>query len=53
VAERDRERWRAAREATIDGSRQSALRSAEFGAAKAIALGVMVAGTVAALIAPS
>jgi hypothetical protein len=50
VAERDRERWWAAREATNDGSRQSAARSAGFGAAKRVALGVTAAGAIAALL---
>jgi hypothetical protein len=50
VAERDRERWGTAREATNDGSRRSATRSAGFGAAKRVALGVTIAGAIAAVL---
>jgi hypothetical protein len=50
VVERDRGRWEAAREATNDGSRQFAARSAGFGAAKRVALGVTVAGAIAAVL---
>jgi hypothetical protein len=50
VAERDRERWETAREATNDGSRRSAARSAGFGAAKRVAPGVAVAGAMAAVL---
>jgi hypothetical protein len=50
VPERNRGRWEATREAAIDGSRQSAARSAEFGAAKALALAVTAAGAIAAVL---
>jgi hypothetical protein len=50
VPERDRERRETAREATNDGSRRSGARSARFGAAKRVALGVIIVGAIAALL---
>jgi hypothetical protein len=50
VAERDRGRWDTAREATNDGRRRSPTRSAGFGSAKRLALGIAAAGTIAAVL---